>query len=108
MSWALPYIQDLKNGKTVYFRPTGRSMEGLIKSRQLCTVEPIKFHLTTLAIDDIVLCKVGISYYLHKISNILSDPINGESLFEISSNRGRINGWITEDGIYGKLVNIED
>lgn len=107
MSWALPYIQELKNGNTVQFRPSGRSMEGLIRSKQLCTVEPIKNHLTTLQIGDIILCNVGFTYYLHKISNIAVDPHYGK-MYEISNNRGRINGWIYADDIYGKCVKVED
>jgi hypothetical protein len=39
MGWATPYIDKLKKGETVQFRPRGNSMSGRIESGQLCTVE---------------------------------------------------------------------
>jgi hypothetical protein len=42
MGWATPYIEKLKLGETVSFRPRGHSMKGKIESGQLCTVKPIE------------------------------------------------------------------
>lgn len=58
MGWATPYIAQLKEGKTVSFRPRGHSMKGKIESGQLCTVEPVNDHYM-LEKGDIVLCKVN-------------------------------------------------
>lgn len=96
MSWATKHIEQLKTGKTVSFRPVGRSMTGLIESGQLCTVEPI----SSIKIGDIVLCKVKGSQYLHLVKDIKGDQ------YQIGNNRGGINGWITIDSIYGKCVRI--
>ena len=66
---------------------------------QLCTVVPVGGE--HLNVGDIVLCKVNGFQYLHLIK-----AIQGKR-FQIGNNRGRINGWIGENGIYGKCVRIE-
>ena len=57
MGWATMYIERLKKGETVQFRPRGNSMSGKIDSGDLCTVVPAKKE--ELEVGDIVLCKVG-------------------------------------------------
>lgn len=99
MSWATTYINDLKNGKTVSFRPHGGSMAGRIESGDLCVVEPIGKRI--LKVGDVVLCNVNGSQYLHLIKGI-----NGQQ-YQIGNNRGRINGWIEAGNIYGVCVKIE-
>ena len=101
MGWALPYIQKLKHGETVQFRPRGHSMKGKIESGQLCTVIPIK-NYSELQKDDIVLCKVRGNEYLHLIK-----AISGKR-FQIGNNQGRINGWIGQNSIFGKCIKIEN
>jgi len=54
MGWATPYIDRLKKGETVQFRPRGNSMSGKIESGQLCTVVPVRSE--DLKVGDIVLC----------------------------------------------------
>ena len=100
MGWAAHYIEMLKEGETVSFRPRGNSMVGKIESGQLCTVEPVEAE--TLEVGDIVLCKVRGAEYLHLIK-----AIQGKR-FQIGNNRGRINGWITAKSIFGKCVKVED
>ena len=99
MGWASQYIARLKGGETVQFRPRGNSMRGKIESGHLCTVEPVD--PATLAVGDIVLCKVNGREYLHLIK-----AIQGKC-FQIGNNRGRINGWVGENGIFGKCTKIE-
>jgi hypothetical protein len=99
MGWATPYIEKLRQGETVHFRPRGNSMSGKIESGQLCTVTPI--NITDLQKGDIVLCKVNGFQYLHLIK-----AIQGER-FQIGNNRGRINGWIGPNAIYGKCIRVE-
>jgi Peptidase S24-like len=101
MAWAVAYITKLKLGETVSFRPRGNSMQGKIESGQLCTVEPIE-DFDTLEKGDIVLCKVNGSEYLHLIKAIQNKR------FQIGNNRGRINGWIAANSIFGKCVKIEN
>lgn len=99
MGWATGHIALLKLGETVSFRPRGNSMTGKIESGQLCTVAPVDVEL--LEVGDIVLCKVNGSEYLHLIKAIQG------ARFQIGNNRGRINGWISANSIFGKLIAIE-
>ena len=101
MGWATQYIAKLKLGETVSFRPRGHSMKGKIDSGQLCTVEPVT-DFETLEKGDIVLCKVNGAEYLHLIKAIQG------ARFQIGNNRGRINGWVGANAIFGKCVKIED
>ncbi|MBL8795510.1 MAG: S24/S26 family peptidase [Planctomycetia bacterium] len=98
MGWATGYIDKLKQGETVQFRPRGNSMTGKIESGQLCTVAPVD--PGTLRPGDIVLCKVNGSQYLHLVK-----AVQGVR-FQIGNNRGKINGWITATSIYGRLQSI--
>ena len=100
MSWATAHIFALKNGVQVQFRPHGNSMTGKIESGQRCTVVPVKPE--ELQVGDIVLCSVRGKQYLHLISAIRGPQ------FQISNNRGYINGWITAKSIYGKCIKVED
>jgi hypothetical protein len=100
VGWASHYIEKLRGGETVFFRPRGQSMKGRISSGQLCTVAPVD--TATIAVDDIVLCKVGGNEYLHIIKAIQGDR------YQIGNNLGFINGWIGAASIYGKCVRIED
>jgi hypothetical protein len=101
MGWATSYIAQLKEGKVVSFRPRGHSMKGKIESGQLCTVEPIG-DISELEKGDVVLCKVNGNEYLHLIKAIQGPR------FQIGNNRGRINGWVSANSIFGKCVRIED
>ena len=98
MGWATGHIANLRNGKTVSFRPRGNSMAGKIESGQLCTVEPIE--PSRLEVGDVVLCKVKGCEYLHLVKAIQG------SRFQIGNNRGRINGWISANAIFGRLVSV--
>ena len=100
MSWATHYIEKLKEGKAVQFRPRGNSMKGKIESGQLVTVEPISGR--KLQKGDIVLCKVNGSQYLHLIKAIQG------TRYQIGNNIGRINGWISINSIFGICTNISD
>src|SRR5215475_11030907 len=97
MGWATPYIDKLRRGETVQFRPRGNSMSGKIESGQLCTVAPI--NLEDVRVGDIVLCRVNGTEYLHIVKAMQS----GRML--IGNNKGRINGWTRN--IYGRLVRVE-
>jgi hypothetical protein len=99
MGRASQSIAGLREGETVQFRPRGNSMQGKIESGQLCTVEPVD--PATLAVGDIVLCKVNGRAYLHLVK-----AIQGVR-FQIGNNRGRINGWISANSIFGNCVRVE-
>jgi hypothetical protein len=99
MGWAAQYIAKLLAGETVAFRPRGGSMSPKIQSGQLCTVAPVD--VATLRVGDIVLCKVAGAEYLHLVK-----AIQGER-YQIGNNRGRINGWVGKNAIFGRLVRVE-
>src|SRR5205809_1873464 len=99
MGWAAHYIEKLKQGEVVSFRPRGHSMSGKIESGQLCTVEPVI--ADTLRPGDIVLCKVRGREYIHLIKSIQGPR------FQIGNNRGHINGWITASRVFGRCTKVE-
>jgi hypothetical protein len=99
MGWASGFIEQLRRGDTVSFRPRGHSMSPKIESGQLCTVAPAD--PATLAVGDIVLCKVRGSEYLHLVKAIQGGR------FQIGNNRGFINGWVGSNAIYGRLLRVE-
>jgi hypothetical protein len=99
MGWATVYIDKLRKGETVQFRPRGNSMSGKIESGQLCTVVPTSPE--SLEVGDIVLCKVNGFQYLHLVK-----AKQGKRL-QVGNNRGRINGWIGHNAVYGKCVRVE-
>jgi len=100
MGWAAVWIEKLRRGETVTFRPRGNSMAGKIESGQLCTVVPAVPE--ELKVGDIVLCKVNGAEYLHLVKAIQGPR------FQIGNNRGRINGWIGAGAIFGRCVRVED
>jgi hypothetical protein len=99
MGWATAYIEKLRGGEAVSFRPRGNSMAGKVESGQLCTVEPVD--PLSLQVGDIVLCKVNGREYLHLIK-----AVQGQR-FQIGNNRGRINGWVSAGAIFGRCVKVE-
>jgi len=100
MGYSLRHIENLQKGCTIKFRPKGNSMSPKIKSGQLCTVEPIK--RKDLKKGNIVYCKVRGRQYLHLIS-----AIKGER-YQISNNKGYVNGWIGINQIFGLLVVVSN
>lgn len=100
MGWATFFIQKLQEGETVQFRPRGNSMVPKIRSGQLCTVAPIE-DWPALSRGDIVLCRVAGREYLHLVSARQGDR------FQISNNKGHINGWIGPGQIFGRLIGVE-
>ncbi|HEX4608626.1 MAG TPA: hypothetical protein VH092_10520 [Urbifossiella sp.] len=98
MGWAAGHIAKLRAGETVSFRPRGHSMSGRIESGQLCTVEPVD--PATLEVGDIVLCKVNGREYLHLVKAVQG------SRFQIGNSRGRVNGWVSAGGVFGRCVAV--
>ncbi len=98
MGWAKNYIEKLAAGETIAFRPRGNSMTGKVESGNLVTVVPLQGEP---AVGDIVLCKVSGSEYLHLVTATRKDQ------FQISNNKGRVNGWVNIRNIYGKCVKVE-
>lgn len=109
MGWADNYIEKLKKGEEVSFRPRGNSMTPKIKSGQLVTLSPDISDLKGND-KDVVLCQVGQKQYLHFVRSIrrhcgkeVSEYYN---IYQIVNARGWCNGFTTK--VYGKVIRIED
>ena|SRR3990167_3015443 len=99
--WATQHIESLKNGETVKFRPHGNSMQPRIESGQLVTVVPVGTQ--TIKLGDIVLCKVDGKQWLHLVSAIGSD-----GRYQISNNKGHVNGWCMPQNVFGVVTQVEE
>jgi len=97
--WATQYIELLNQGQIVKFRPHGNSMQPRIESGQLVTVTPVT---NEIQVGDIVLCKVDGRQWLHLVSAIGSD-----GRYQISNNKGHINGWCVKNNIFGLVIKVE-
>ena len=92
-------IEKLKSGKTCLVQGFGQSMTPILKSGQVCKVVPITVDMVFKK-NDIVLCKVKGHIYLHKISAISGNR------YQISNNHKHVNGWVSRNCLYGKVVEI--
>lgn len=90
--------QHLMNGEICILTGYGQSMTPILKSKQKVKVIPVTDKID-LKKNDIVFCKVKGSYYLHKIS-----AIRNNKTYQISNNHGHVNGWISRNKIYGKVI----
>ena len=102
MGWADRHIERLRAGETVQFRPSGHSMEPRVKHRALVTVKPVTspYDITR---NSVVLCKVNGRQYLHLIKAV--DEVGQRVL--ICNARGRENGWIGFNCVYGCMIKVE-
>lgn len=103
MNWQL-HREMLSKGESVQFRPRGNSMKPKINSGDLVKVDPIKDY-STLKPEDIVFCKVKGNFYVHLITSIQN--ANGELIFQIGNNHGRINGKVNKNSIFGRVVEVD-
>ena len=99
MSWADRAKDALRWGETVRVRPRGHSMRPKVNDGDQVIVEPCEAE--SLQVGDIVLVRVGGNDYLHLIK-----AIDG-TRFQIGNNRGRINGWVGQNAIYGRATRVE-
>ena len=101
MNWKF-HIENLERGETVSFRPKGNSMQPRIESGNLVTVSP---DLEDLKEGDVVFCKVKGRFYVHLIKAVKMQGEDKKS-YLIGNNKGGINGWITKNGIFGRVSEI--
>lgn len=99
MGWATTFINQLNEGQVVSFRPHGNSMQPKIRPGQLCVVEPANRHI--IKEGDIVLCRVRGQQYLHLVTALRGNQ------YQISNNKGFVNGWVTLNSIYGKCISVD-
>lgn len=89
----------LAEGKTVQIRPRGHSMTGKVNDGDLVTLEPSDS--ANLKVGDIVLVRCKGYDYLHLIK-----AIDG-TRYQIGNNKGRINGWVSANAIFGIATKVE-
>ena len=102
MDWATYHIKNLQDGQTISIRPRGNSMQPRIESGQLVTLEPITDE-TPIEKGDIVLCKVSGKHFIYLVTAVENDK-----RYQISNNKGHVNGWTNRSKLYGKVTKIED
>lgn len=93
-------VEALQEGKICKVIGIGNSMTPILKSKQPVICIPVKDD-TELNKRDIVFVKVKGHFYLHLIHSIRQ---NGQYL--IGNNHGHMNGWVSKNKIYGKVVKI--
>lgn len=94
MSWAKYHIEKLARGETVEFRPHGRSMKGKVEDGELVRVGPAE----NVEVDDVVLVRLNGNVLFHLVSAMQGDR------YQISNNKGHVNGWVKRPAIFGKLI----
>ena len=90
--------RQLREGLIGKITGIGNSMVPHLKSRQAVICIPVTEE-TELKKKDIVLSKVNGHFYLHFIHAIKND-----NQYLIGNAHGHMNGWISRDKIYGKVV----
>ncbi|MFO0619252.1 MAG: hypothetical protein U0414_42080 [Polyangiaceae bacterium] len=100
MGWANDARDGLKAGAPVKVRPLGGSMRGRIESGQLVTIAPAKG--TEVRPGDVVFVRWYEGFLLH----LVKEARDGELL--IGNNVGKINGWVPESAVLGKVIAVED
>jgi SOS-response transcriptional repressor LexA len=96
------YVEKLKNGETVEFRPRGNSMKPKINSGELVKIRPLENGEPKKG--DIVLCKVKGRYYVHLVLSVQQKL--GGKIYQIGNNKKFTNGTIMRSSIFGKVVEI--
>ena len=99
VSWADRYVESLKAGEVVSFRPRGSSMSPKIESGNLVTVEPLRDKPPETG--EVVLCEVAGAQYLHVVKAVQLKRVL------IGNNRGYLNGWTPLKKVYGRVTKVE-
>ena len=101
MSWATETIAALERTGKAICNPQGNSMHPMVKSGETVHLKSIDAK-TRLKKGDVVLCRYGAKHYLHLIMKVGMNK--RKEIYLIGNNRGRQNGWVERDLIYGIKV----
>lgn len=104
MNWH-EHVENLAKGQKVQFRPKGNSMQPIIESGNLVVVEPIKDY-NKVKKGDVVFCKVNGNFYVHLVKAVHQTRNTGNR-FQIGNNKGHINGWTSQNLVFGKVTKVE-
>ena len=95
----------LESGRCIAFRSSGWSLFPDVYSGDLCYYEPVP-DKDVLEKDDIVFCKVnGKKFYAHYVQHI--GVYDGQRYFTIANAEGHVNGYATDEQIYGKMYYVD-
>lgn len=98
-------IDTLLTEGSVRMKPRGNSMKPIINSGDEIEISVPKNNLEyPYKEGDAVYCKVKGNYYIHLIKAIKFE--NNKNMFQIGNNRGGINGWTSQDKIYGLVTSV--
>lgn len=100
MGWVKEALKELNETGICQIRPQKGSMRGRIESGQLVTIMKIKPE--EIKINDAALVKWKGNYLLHIVKEIDHKKVL------IGNNLGKINGWIPQKDVIGKVINVED
>ncbi len=100
--WAQTALALLQKGKPAQVRPVGHSMRGIINNGDLVTLAPCEAQ--TIKAGDVVFARIQGRRYSHLVLHLVLECKDGR--FLIGNNFGRIDGWITAQNIFGKVVDI--
>lgn len=93
-------IGVLEKDGSVTLRCNGNSMRPLIAPGDAIHIK--KVDMSKLRVGDAVFCKVNGNLQVHKVSSI------DKERWQISNNKGHVNGWVGANSIYGLAVQVED
>jgi hypothetical protein len=93
-------IGVLEDKGEVVIRCNGRSMMPIIAPKEAIHLR--KVLSTQLRVGDAVFCRINGALQVHKLTAIDGDR------YQISNNRGHVNGWIGANCIFGLARQIED
>ena len=93
-------INVLEEKGNITIRCNGNSMQPLIKSKEAIHLK--KVLPEQLRVGDAVFCRINKNLQVHKITAI------DKERYQISNNKGFINGWVGSKSIFGLAVQIED
>jgi hypothetical protein len=100
--WADRAIKELQSNKNVIINPRGHSMSPLVKDNATVELSPSSEY----NVEDVVLVKVSGRVYLHKISAVKGS--DKKMQYQISNNKGHVNGWVSKNSIFGKAIKISN
>ena len=102
--WADAHIATLQRGESVTINPVGGSMEPLIASGDRVTLSPYERKPWP---NDIVLVRVNNFVYVHKIVQVAYSRPLQPAMYLIGNNKGKLNGWVPIQNIYGVVTDIQ-
>lgn len=77
-------------------------MRGLIESGQLVTLNPS----IDPEVGNMVMCRCKGNVYVHLVKAVQGH--GKKRRFLIGNNRGRVNGWVSRNGIFGVVTEVVD